>query len=572
MLSTSAEEALSRAKAIAARLSGEEPEAPAATATTTTTTTTTTGSKRKRWGVAPPVAAVAVAPVAAEALPGLADAAKKLKQSAEPVSRRFWVPTSKERTEAHFLSYLTPRLKMLIQQVGGGAGGAGKKDDTAAALTLKLVGRGSSGLAPLAGMPEEPMCVTMIGSAELVEQAEPLVDTLLREAAEAPVEAFDAPPPTAAAIADAQAASDNGGPSAALALLPQSGGYRPATVAQLIANSQNPMAGGAGGGGGDLMEEQIGIPNGVVGFIIGRGGETIASLQARTGCKIQIQKEHELTHGQTQRVITLCAATQDAIDECRGMITTMVQERVRAAGGGSAGVTGGSGGGGGAMGGGQGGGGGSKEGKVNEALAEGHQLVQVDVPDADVGLIIGKGGATIKMIQESTGSSIQIPPSGNVDNPSMRTVSITHPTEQGAHMARQQIEELLKSKPSYAGGQNSQHAQSSQLSIQLMVSISYRTVYIWKEVNGSVASFFFILCVSSFFESPFSFLRSLYFNIHRFPTRMSVCALEDRAVSFARCNVKQILVFRSRHSQLQGNLIELRLSPVRKTALTKCKR
>jgi rRNA processing protein Krr1/Pno1 len=558
MMSTSAEEALSRAKAIAARLSGEEPEAPAATTipiSAAATTTTTTTTKRKRWGVAP--ATEAVVAVAAEALPGLADATKKLKQSAEPVTRRYWVPTSKERTEAHFLSYLTPRLKFLIEQVGGG----GKKDDTSGALTLKLVGRGSSGRAPLAGMPEEPMCVTMSCPAELVEQAEPLVDTLLREAAEAPVEAFDAPPPTAAEIADAEAANGDGGPSTALAV-----GYRPATVAQLIANSQNPMA---GGGGVVEIEEQIGIPNGVVGFIIGRGGETIASLQARTGCKIQIQKEHELTHGQTQRVITLCAATQDAIDECRGMITVMVQERVRAAGGGSAGVTGGSGGGG--MGGGQGGGGGggsSKEGKVNEALAVGHQLVQVEVPDADVGLIIGKGGGTIKMIQESTGSSIQIPPTGNVDNPSMRTVSITHPTEQGAQMARQQIEELLKSKPSYS--QNSHNAQSSQLSIQLMVSIPYRIrVHTERSKWTGVA---FLFCVFPHDPNPHFFCGSCVFYKRRFPTKMSVCALEDRVVSFARCNVKQIPGFRSRHILLQDNLIELRLSAVRKTASTKCKR
>jgi polyribonucleotide nucleotidyltransferase len=70
------------------------------------------------------------------------------------------------------------------------------------------------------------------------------------------------------------------------------------------------------------------VPNGVVGFIIGRGGETITSMQARTGAKVQIQKEHELQPGQTMRIITLSAPTQEAVDQCRDIITSMVEDRV----------------------------------------------------------------------------------------------------------------------------------------------------------------------------------------------------------------------------------------------------
>jgi len=66
-------------------------------------------------------------------------------------------------------------------------------------------------------------------------------------------------------------------------------GYRPAPMANLMNNNS--------GDGGSLLEEQIGVPNGIVGFIIGRGGESIASMQARTGCKVQIQKENEMQPG-----------------------------------------------------------------------------------------------------------------------------------------------------------------------------------------------------------------------------------------------------------------------------------
>lgn len=72
-------------------------------------------------------------------------------------------------------------------------------------------------------------------------------------------------------------------------------GYRPAPVTNLMNNNS--------GDGGSLLEEQIGVPNGIVGFIIGRGGESIASMQARTGCKVQIQKENEMQPGKRDDAI-----------------------------------------------------------------------------------------------------------------------------------------------------------------------------------------------------------------------------------------------------------------------------
>jgi far upstream element-binding protein len=50
-------------------------------------------------------------------------------------------------------------------------------------------------------------------------------------------------------------------------------------------------------------------------------------------------------------------------------------------------------------------------------LAKGHALVTVQVPNADVGLIIGKGGATLNSIIGQMDAKIQIPVQGNVDNP-----------------------------------------------------------------------------------------------------------------------------------------------------------
>lgn len=415
---TSADDALSRAKAIAARLSGSsaKPASPSLTKESIPT-------KRKRWGVAPS----AVNQASQEALPGLADAAKKFKEAAEPSRKRIWVNVTAERPESHFYSYLVRgyRLEDIARKVNQEAG-VDDSIDASSKILVELKGRGSSNKAALPGIPEEPMLILLTGPDELVTKASPLIDAVLDEAEKAAVEVT---------VDNVDNREDN---STALALTRESSGYRPATVAQLISN--NPAMGHTG----KLIEESIDVPNGIVGYLIGRGGETISSMQARSGCRVQIQKEHELKPGATMRVITLQATTQESIDECRGMIESMVQDRIRAAGGGGSAM-------------------GSKDSKVNEALAAGHHLVEVDVPDADVGLIIGKGGTTIKMIQESTGASIQIPPTGNPDNPSTRTVQVTHPNEAGAKQAKKQIEDLLNSKPSYA------QTQGQQTTMQVLI-------------------------------------------------------------------------------------------------------
>lgn len=419
MSTITAEEALLRAKAIAARLSGT-PTTEAAPPSVSPSPTAPTATKRKRWGVAPTT----------EALPGLSEVAKKAKTEA---SKKIWVKTTRERGAAHFKAYFASRLQDFQDKLNQGT------DDT---VELELQGRGSSGKPALPGIPEEPLHILIRGSTAAVASAEAPVDILLTEAEQAPVEAVD---PDEVHIRSADSTDNSMALTTIASRFASNSAYRPATVAQLI--SSNPIHSALDGE--DLIEETVNVPNGVVGFLIGRGGETISSMQARSGCKVQIQKEHELVPGQTHRVITLQATSQDAIDQCREMIESMVQDRIRAAGG-STTING------------------TKDVKVQEALAAGHALVQVDVPDADVGLIIGKAGATIKAIQEQTGAQVQIPPSGSSEKPDTRTVSITHPNEEGAMMAKRRIEDLLNSKPSFSQ-QEKRPSTGPQITIQIMI-------------------------------------------------------------------------------------------------------
>jgi len=514
MSEISAEEALLKAKEIAARLAGgggsgsttssEAPSNSAFSALSSSAETITAGAipydtkpsvgtnterKRKRWGTAPTTTSTTrfssnnnsdgTNGFVAEALPGLAEA--KLKQYQQqvvavknigPSSKRVWVPTTRERPETHFSSFLKERLPELSARINCSDFNGDDQN------VMELGGRGASTVI-VYGMPLEPMHVTIKGSEAFIAAAAPRLEELLAEGERADREG---PPPDE--NADEKAIEDiNKGKysSSALTLTrPYYQGnnakrtqseYRPATVAQLI--SGNPDVLGDAGkdsgidGNDELLEEAIRIPNGVVGFIIGRGGETISSMQARSGCKVQIQKEHELQPGQTERVITLQAVKQESIDDCREIIESMVRDRVRSAvGNGTHRSSNGGGGGGsdyyGRSGAGVGGRTDNTEAKVQEALTEGHKLVKVEVPDADVGLIIGKGGSTIKFIQETTGSSVQIPHTADTDNPSVRSISITCPTDEGAEAAKSQILNIIKNKPinNHHKGNNNNHNNS----------------------------------------------------------------------------------------------------------------
>jgi far upstream element-binding protein len=181
-------------------------------------------------------------------------------------------------------------------------------------------------------------------------------------------------------------------------------------------------------------------------------------------------------------------------------------------------------------------GGGTQAAKLHEAISAGHQLVTVIVPDGDVGLIIGRGGATIRDIQDRSGANVQIPQAGDVDNPMVRTVSITHPHLEGAQAAKQMIEGLLASK-------SQQSSFGPQTSIQVMVSDGMM-LFVIKKGGRTHELINFFFC--------------------RSPTKMWECALVDRVASFAKCKTKPTPRSRSRHSRFPGKIIALPQSPVRR--------
>jgi far upstream element-binding protein len=315
-----------------------------------------------------------------------------------------------------------------------GPGGSKQRELIASSgghVRISIRGKGSNskggGDELVPGMPEEPLHVLLEGKKDSVDRAEKLVRELLENS-------------EAADLEKAKQLGSMKDPDGAVA----PGGYTPKPVAQILGQTGANGQYGPPADAESTLEEKIGIPNGVVGFVIGRGGESIASMQRRTGCRVQIQKEHEMAPGTSMRVITLTAAEATQISECRAIIEAMVRERMMAnqattsAAPAALGL--------GAVGAGPGYNAASQMAQLQKALAEGQAHVTIQVPDADVGLIIGKGGAQIRNIQEKSGANVQIPQVADANNPLVRTVNITHPNREGGEFAKQMIEEVLATK------------------------------------------------------------------------------------------------------------------------------
>ncbi|GAB9471450.1 Splicing factor 1 [Globisporangium polare] len=193
-------------------------------------------------------------------------------------------------------------------------------------------------------------------------------------------------------------------------------------------------SGGRYGPGGGTPAEvkdsstEMQVPRDLVGYIIGRGGETIRDLQVKSGAHIQIVREDEGAPATPHRFVSI-SGTEDALQKAQTMIQNLIDERMN--------------------GGGRGGGGGFRERDDNDRMAryggvnpDGSESMELHIPNERVGLIIGRGGATIKTIQQRTGSSVTIPQTPDPNNPSMRLITIRG-TMDAKEAAKQEIMAIL---------------------------------------------------------------------------------------------------------------------------------
>ncbi|TDH15854.1 hypothetical protein EPR50_G00014000 [Perca flavescens] len=164
------------------------------------------------------------------------------------------------------------------------------------------------------------------------------------------------------------------------------------------------------------MTEEFRVPDGMVGLIIGRGGEQINKIQQDSGCKVQIAHD---SAGLPDRSVSL-TGSPDAIQRARALIDDIVSRGHETTNG--------------------------QSGSMQEMI----------IPAGKAGLIIGKGGETIKQLQERAGVKMILIQDGsqppNVDKP-LRIIGDPYKVQQ----AKEMVNEILRDREHAGFGDRSEY-------------------------------------------------------------------------------------------------------------------
>ncbi|KAM0066557.1 putative K domain-containing protein [Helianthus debilis subsp. tardiflorus] len=161
------------------------------------------------------------------------------------------------------------------------------------------------------------------------------------------------------------------------------------------------------------------IPSNKVGVLIGKAGDTIRTLQHSSGARIQITRDAEADPNAATRPVQILGSIE-SINKAERLIKEVIAE---ADAGGSPSLV--------------------ARGFSVHSSGIGEQY-HMQVPNDKVGVIIGKGGETIKNLQTRSGARIQLIPQHlpEGDQSKERSVRITGDRKQ-IEMAREMIKEVM---------------------------------------------------------------------------------------------------------------------------------
>ncbi|WVZ11377.1 hypothetical protein V8G54_015907 [Vigna mungo] len=158
----------------------------------------------------------------------------------------------------------------------------------------------------------------------------------------------------------------------------------------------------------------------VVGVLIGKAGDTIRYLQYNSGAKIQITRDADADPHCATRSVELIGSLE-SIDKAEKLMNAVIAE---ADAGGSPSLV--------------------ARGLSPAQATVGSEQIQIQVPNEKVGLIIGRGGETIKSLQTKSGARIQLIPQHlpEGDDSKERTVQVTGDKRQ-IEIAQELIKEVM---------------------------------------------------------------------------------------------------------------------------------
>ncbi|XP_077571042.1 far upstream element-binding protein 3-like isoform X2 [Stigmatopora nigra] len=159
-----------------------------------------------------------------------------------------------------------------------------------------------------------------------------------------------------------------------------------------------------------VLTEDYKVPDRMVGFIIGRGGEQITRIQLESGCKIQIAAD---SGGLMERPCSL-TGSPECIEQAKRLLVQIV-ERCR-------------------------------NGPGYHGDGEGGVLVQeMLIPASKVGLVIGRGGETIKQLQERAGVKMMMIQDGPMPTGADKPLRISGDPYK-VQMAKELVLEVIREK------------------------------------------------------------------------------------------------------------------------------
>ncbi|XAR55693.1 hypothetical protein NMG60_11035861 [Bertholletia excelsa] len=183
------------------------------------------------------------------------------------------------------------------------------------------------------------------------------------------------------------------------------------------------------------VSRKMEVPNNKVGVLIGKAGDTIKFLQINSGAKIQITRDADADPHSTTRPVELIG-TLENISKAEKLIKDVIAE---ADAGGSPSLV-------------------ARGFSTIQAAGAAEQIL-IQVPNEKVGVIIGKGGETIKNLQTRSGARIQLIPQHlpEGDQSKERTVRVSGDKKQ-IEVAREMIKEVMNQpvRPSHSGGYSQQ--------------------------------------------------------------------------------------------------------------------
>ncbi|CAD7088041.1 unnamed protein product [Hermetia illucens] len=216
---------------------------------------------------------------------------------------------------------------------------------------------------------------------------------------------------------------DDSGPDAKKFSSPDStssgGGVPPANMSQAMAQAAA-VAARIAATAGNTVEEQIRYPDNMIGMMMARGvNDKVSQIQAETGCKVQMSNESDR--------MCILRGSREAVTKAR----EMVQQMANQSGGGSVDVL--------------------STVTIPPPGANGYPPYQeIMVPGPKVGLVIGKGGETIKMLQEKTGAKMVIIQDGP-NQELIKPLRISGDPQKVEH-AKSLVFELIQDKEQFRGG------------------------------------------------------------------------------------------------------------------------